>query len=60
MHIPFLRRKTPQDYKGIAERSMRVRSAEGAMPQLRSTATLEDNRAALARMRRRRAKGAGS
>jgi len=55
MTVPSPRRKAPKDSGGIAERAMRVRSAELAMPVLRASFTREEAAAALARSRRHRA-----
>lgn len=55
MTVPSPRRKAPKDANGIAERAMRVRSAELAMPALRVSFTRDEAVAALARSRRHRA-----
>jgi hypothetical protein len=55
MSIPFFRRKDPQDFKAMRERATIIRSAEVAMPRLHSTWGRAENRAALERIRARRA-----
>jgi hypothetical protein len=57
MRIPFVRRKEPEDLKGIASRVTYIPSGELAWPRMRSTRTLDENRAAGERMRRIRANG---
>ena len=57
MRLPFSRPKDENHFKGIRARSMLVRSAEVAMPPLRSTRTAEEHREALQRIRARRASG---
>jgi len=57
MRLPFSRTKDANHFKGIRSRSMLVRSAEVAMPPLRSTRTAEEHRAALQRIRERRSNG---
>jgi hypothetical protein len=58
MRSIFLQQKLPKDLKGIADRVTYVPSGELAWPRMRSNRTLEENRAAAARMRRIRANGA--
>jgi hypothetical protein len=58
MRIPFLKRKGPEDLKGIASRVTYIPSGEAAMPRLRTPPpTLEEARAAGERSRRIRANG---
>ena len=53
----FLHQKLPKDLKGISEHVTYVPSGELAWPRARSTRTLEENRAASARIRRILANG---
>ena len=53
----FLHQKLPKDLKGAASRFTYIPSGELAWPRERSTRTLEENRAAAARIRRILANG---
>jgi len=53
----FLHHKPAKDLKGIASRATFIQSGEAAWPRMRSTRTLEENRAAAERIRRIRANG---
>jgi hypothetical protein len=57
MRSIFLQQKLPKDLKGAASRFTYIPSGELAWPRMRSNRTLEENRAAAARMRRIRANG---
>ena len=54
----FLHQKLPKDLKCAAARGTYIPSGELAWPRERSNRTLEENRAAAARVRRIRANGA--
>lgn len=54
MRIPFIHRRE-RSIAEIAAKATRVGSAERAGPRLQGDRTLEDNRAAIERSRRRRA-----
>ena len=56
MRIPFLRRK-PNDINSEIARATYIPSGELAWPRMRSTRTLEENRAAGERIRRILANG---
>jgi hypothetical protein len=58
MRSIFLQQKLPKDLKDAASRFTYIPSGELAWPRMRSNRTLEENRAAAARMRRIRANGA--
>ena len=58
MRTFFLHQKLPKDLKGAAARGTYIPSGELAWPRERSNRTLEENRAAAARVRRIRANGA--
>lgn len=60
MTNPFRRKKREPTWEEIRARSTYVGSAEGPGPALHPHLTLEESRAALARSRRARAKGAPS
>jgi hypothetical protein len=57
MRSIFLHQKLPKDLKGASSRGTYIPSGELAWPRERSTRTLEENRAAAARIRRILANG---
>jgi len=57
MRSIFVHQKPPKDLKGAAARGTYIPSGELAWPRMRSTRTLEENRAAGARIRRILANG---
>jgi hypothetical protein len=57
MRSIFVHQKPPKDLKGAAARGTYIPSGELAWPRMRSTRTLEENRAAGERIRRILANG---